>query len=289
MKAIILGGGGFIGTHLAEVLERRGHSVALFDIKEPTWKVRLDAAMFIKGSILDLDAMRRAFDGQDVVFDCAGILGSAETFDKIEETVQTNITGTLGGLRVSHEFGIPFIYMSLKNVWFNPYMITKRAGTEFCRMYHKYLGHRTVVIRGLNAYGERQKWGKVQKVIPTFITKAIKNETFEIFGDGKQIVDLIYVKDLVEMMVRLWERGLWGEVIDGGTGVPVTVNELADLIIRLTGSESKILHIPMRLGEPPQAVALADPTKAKQLLGYYPTTDLEEGMKQTIEWYRENA
>lgn len=288
-KALITGGGGFIGTHLAEVLDKRGYEITLFDIYEPTWKPEIETFRFIKGSILNLDNMRGAFVGQDVIFDCAGILGSAETFDKIEETVQTNITGTLSGLRVSYELGIPFIYMSLKNAWFNPYMITKRAGTKFCQMYHMYLGHKTAVIRGLNAYGEKQKWGKVQKVVPTFITKALKDETLEIFGDGKQIIDLIYVKDLVEIMIRVFEEGLWGEVMDGGTGVPVTVNELAELIIRLTDSESEIKHIPMRLGEPPQAVALADPTKVKQLLNYYPTTPLEDGMELTVEWYRQNV
>ena len=288
-KALITGGSGFIGTHLAEILDRRGYEITLFDIDEPVWKPEVETFRFLRGSILYLDNIQKAFAGQDVVFDCAGILGSAETFDKIEETVQTNITGTLNGLRVSHELGMPFIYMSLKSAWLNPYMITKRAGTRFCQMYHAYLGHKTAVIQGMNAYGERQKWGKVQKIVPTFVIKALKDETLEIFGDGKQIIDQIYVKDLAEMMVRIYEKELWGEVIDGGTGVPVSVNELAELTIKLTDSRSEIKHIPMRIGEPPQAVSLADPTKARQLLDYYPATPLEEGMRLTIKWYKEHV
>jgi len=289
MKAIVIGGSGFIGGHLAELLLAKGYETTIADVKQPEgfeWK-----GNFIKtdvGKIEDIDLVVSEFK-PDVIFDCSGVLGTAETFGRIHDAIDINIKGVINALDVAKKYSVPFIYCSLTNKWLNPYTITKRAATKFCLMYAKEYGMKVAVVRGLNAYGARQHWKKVRKIAPTFITRALDNEDIVLNGTGNQVVDMVHAKDLSEIMIRVFEKGnCWGKAIDGGTGIPVTVREVAELVIKLTGSQSKLVNQPMRMGEPENSVTLADPAPACQLLGFRPQVDLEEGMKEAIEWYREN-
>lgn len=272
---LVTGGRGFIGAHLMDALIRRGHTAESYDKQDG-------------GDVLSFGHLWERIAECDIVFDCAGILGSAETFGCVHEAIEVNVFGTLNALEGCKRHGKPMVYLSLKNEWHNPYMISKRAGTELCQMYAEYYGLNVSVVRGLNAYGPGQHWGKVRKVIPTFIVNALRNEPLRLFGDGRQIIDLIYVRDLCEIMLRLWERSVWGVALDGGTGVPLQVRDVAQLVIDTTGSTSAIEYEPMRIGEPDRAVALADPTDARRLLDYYPETRLCDGMAHTIAWYREH-
>lgn len=275
-RTIVVGGAGFIGSHLSKMLKERDFDVSVYDL--------------IDGNdIMDFEKLVDHAFGKDVIFDCAGILGSAETFDNIKKALEVNILGTLNSVQVAQRLDIPLIYLSLKNEWHNPYMLSKRAGTEICLMYAEYLGTKTAVLKGLNAYGPLQRWKHVHKALPTFVTRALDNKEIEIYGDGMQIVDMIYVRDLCEELIRMYERGTcWGRSIDGGTGIPITVNQLVNDIIREIGNKVLVKHIPMRKGEPPKAVALANPADARVLLDYYPETSWKEGLAKTINWYREN-
>ena len=273
MKTLVTGGHGFIGGQLIKALKKRNHEVTSYDL--------------IDGNdVLDKENLEKFIKDCDVVFDCSGVLGSAETINYIEKTIDVNMKGTVNILKCALAHNKKVVYMSLKNEWHNPYMIAKRGATEFCQMYHQYFGLDVSVVRGLNAYGAGQHWGSVRKVVPTFIVQAINNEPLCIYGSGKQIADFIHVEDMVEIMIRIWEKNVWGKVIDAGTGVPTTINELVATIIRLAGSSSKIDYLPMRKGEPDNAIALANPADALQLLDFYPKIRLEEGMKETVEWYK---
>jgi UDP-glucose 4-epimerase len=276
VRALVTGGEGFIGSHLCDALRERGHYALSYDLAQG-----LD--------VLDAERLQAHVNGADVVFDCAGILGSAETFGHIEATIDANIKGTIAVLRACQAASVPMVYLSLKTTWHNPYCITKRAANEFCLAWHEYYGLPVCVVRGLNVYGPRQKWGKVQKAVPTFIVNAIRGLPLDVYGDGQQITDQIHVSDLCEVLIRAWEKRAWGAVIDAGTGIPTTVNALAQTIVELAGSNSEIRQQPMRPGEPPRGgVQLADPTAMVQRLGYYPRVTLREGMVATIDWYREH-
>ncbi len=288
MKAIVLGGSGFIGGHLAERLQNQGYEVIIASTSEPhgfEWTGRFEQL-----DILDFNKLEQLVVEfkPDVIFECSGVLGTAETFEHISRAVDVNIKGVLNALEIATKHDCALIYVGLTNKWFNPYTITKTAADKFCQMYYKEFGTKVVNIKGLNAYGSRQHWKKVRKIAPTFITRAIENEPILINGTGNQIVDMVHTDDLAQIMILAFEKGIWGQSIDGGTGIPMTVNEVAQKVIEMVGSKSEIVHQPMRRGEPEVSVTLANPAPVKQLLGFYPQVSFEDGMKRTIDWYREN-
>lgn len=277
---LVTGGSGFIGGHLVELLKEEGHRVTIYDVKPPAW---FEHEIIVTGDILDRDNLLSAAKGSDGIFDCSGILGSAETFGFIEKTLRVNFLGTMTVLDVAKELDIPVVYLSLKNEWKNPYMISKRAGTELCEMYYKYHGVKTIAIRGLNAYGPRQHWYPIKKMFPRFVTRLLTGKPIKIYGDGRQVVDMIYVRDMAKIMSLAMESGNWGDVFDAGSGRPRLVKDIAEDLLNLFGGEIK--YVKMRLGEPERAIALADPSYVLQKLDYYPETTWTEGVNETITWY----
>jgi len=275
MQILVTGGDGFIGKHLSKAIEARGYELRLFDQKAGQ-------------NVMDPESVLKAVDETEVVFHLAAILGSEETLDYIERTIDVNIKGTLNVLEACRRCNKPVVILSLKTGWMNPYLITKRCAAELALMYHQYLGLRTAVVRALNVYGPGQHWGHVHKAVPTFITSAIRGEPLMVLGDGMQIADLIHVSDMCEILIRTMERGVWGQSIDAGTGVPTRIIDLAKLIINLARSKSKIVFKPMRKGEPDHSIQAADPTQALRLLEYYPRVGLIEGMTETMAWYQEH-
>jgi len=169
--------------------------------------------------------------------------------------------------------------------------VRKRGYPEnYCKMYQDVWGLKICILKYLNVYGPRQKPHPVQKFIPTFIDRALKGKPIPIWGTGKQTVDPIYVEDVVEATVRSWELGCWGETVEIGLGKPVPVIDVANMILELTGSDSKIEFLPMRSGEPlnPKYKLYADTRLMEKLLGLRPEdmTQLPDGIKKTLEWWR---
>ena len=274
MRCLVTGGRGFVGQHLMAALSERGHEAISYDLVDGQ-------------DVLDPESLKKAVLGAKAVFHLAGILGTEETFSNIRRCFDVNVMGTLNLLDICTDHDVPLIVLSLTSKWLSPYMVSKQAANALCQTYAAAYCTPVSVVRGLNAYGPGQHWGAVRKVVPTFIVAALQGDPLRIYGDGNQIVDLIYVSDVAEIMVRLWESGKWGLLLDAGTGVPTRVIDLAQRVIEMCASQSTIEHEAMRLGEPKGAVALADPTDALRELGYYPGTSLREGLAKTIEWYRE--
>lgn len=298
MKVLVTGGG-FIGTHVVEALLEQGHEVSIFDrYRNPEWHERWkDRVKVYLGDIRDREAVMEAVYRQDGVINLAGILGTMETVDNPHPSVDTNVHGALNvfeGCRPNsmHRNGIRGVQIAVGNYFMNnTYSITKTMAERFAFMFNQELGTKIAVVRGLNAYGEYQKHKPVRKITPNFVVRALNGVPIEIYGDGEQIMDMIYVKDLAEILIRAltWDHPCYDTAFEGGTGRRTTVNEIARVINEIAGNRAGVRYLPMRAGEPERSVVLGDPATLKPL-GYRPgdLTSLEEGMARTVRWYRDH-
>jgi UDP-glucose 4-epimerase len=180
------------------------------------------------------------------------------------------------------------VFASKPNMWrHNVYTITKENCEKYLEMYRVIYGLETTILRPFNVYGPEEKVEQYRKAVPYFMISALKNEPIQIFGGGEQTMDLIHVRDCVEaFIVSADERKAVGEVIEIGSGTETIVNELAQLIIKLAGSKSKIKHVSMRKGETPDSRIKADTRNMEDILQLTPRVTLEEGLSETIEHYR---
>ncbi|MDC0229388.1 NAD-dependent epimerase/dehydratase family protein [Deltaproteobacteria bacterium] len=277
------GGSGFIGMYLVKKLQNIGHDVICFDKNIPKW-IEPKTKVII-GDINDFEKLKNVARDVECIFHCAGILGSTETFSYIEKTFEVNVFGTLNLLKLAKKLDIPMVYLSLKNDCMNPYMISKRIGTELCQSYSAYLDTRVCAINGLNGYGPRQALTPIPKMVPNMITSVLNGKKIKINGDGKQIVDVIYVEDMAHIMYLAFEKNCWGTKFDAGTGQPRTVKQIAHDVISVLG-KGEIEYLPMRKGEHNRSIALADPSFLVQSLDYFPETSWSDGLKETVKWYK---
>jgi len=285
MKVLVTGGSGFIGSHLLEELNKKGHEVDVFDIKESN---DVKCKNFITGDIKSKDTVDKAMRGRDIVFHLAGLLGTHELVANAIAATEVNVLGTLNILESARKHGVKVVFASKPNCWLNTYTITKVASEKFCLMYHKEFGVDVVILKWFNVYGSRQSLTEYQKAVPTLIVQALKGEPLLVYGSGEQTADFIYIDDAIEAAVRAAEMpGCSGKVIEIGSGAETTINHLAGLIIQLTGSKSVIKHVPMRVGETKYTRIKSNIENMKKLLDFTPKTALEQGMAKTIEYYKE--
>ena len=193
----------------------------------------------------------------DVVFHLASLLGTTELFHRIVEAERVNVMGTLNLLEAMRRKKIKrIVFTSKPNIWKNnPYTITKDTCERYMELYRHVYGFETVVVKPYNIYGPAEDLAEYRKAVPYFVLAAVKGEPLEVFGDGEQTLDPIYVDDAIEALWRC-SQVVPKEIVEIGNGKPVKVIELAEKVLELTGSSSKIVHIPMRRGEDRQATAL---------------------------------
>jgi UDP-glucose 4-epimerase len=289
-KLLILGGDGFIGGHVADEALKRGLDVTVFDQRRQGRRTDIGA---ILGDIRDPDAVRDAVMISDYAINLAAILGTQETIRTAAHCVAVNIGGTLNFLEACVPSGfhrVRGVQIGIGNYWMNsPYPITKRAAVSFVRMFNAELGTRVAMVRGMHAYGERQKHLPVRKIVPTFIVQALRGEPLSVYGDGEQVVDMIYVRDLANVLLDacISPSAEYDCVYEAGLGRPLTVNDVAREIIRAADSSSRIDHLPMRPGEEPNSVVGADPGTLVRL-GNYNFVQFEDGIQRVVDWYRTN-
>jgi len=180
------------------------------------------------------------------------------------------------------------VQIGIGNYWMDsPYPITKRAALAFTRMFNKELGTEVAMVRAMHAYGESQKARPVRKIVPTFILQALRGEPLSIYGDGEQVVDMIYVGDLAKILLDACTKPdvRYDHIYEAGLGRRLTVNQVAQEIIEAAGSSSKLVHLPMRPGEEENAVISAHP-ETLEGLGSYEFVRFEDGIRQVVDWYR---
>lgn len=292
MKKVLITGYGFIGSHVVEELAARGITPIVFDRYLPMdgWKHIDVQPERIMGDIRDRNAISEAVGLVDGAINLAGILGTSETVDNPYPSVETNVMGGLNFLEACRQHKKPGVQITVGNHFMNnTYAITKTTTERLALMYNKEHGTKIAVVRGLNAYGERQKHKPVRKITPNFVCSALRGEPIKIFGSGNSVMDMIYVKDLAHVLVEalLNPNVKYDTIYSAGTGIDTTVNDIAEVVNRLTGNKAGVEHVPMRAGEEVDAVVLGDPFTLLDL-GITQLTKLEDGMQKTIDWYREH-
>ena len=293
MKILITGAQGFIGRYVVEECERRGYTPIVFD-RYMKW----DHPEFFLGDIEDDVAVTEAFAHSDAFIHLAGVLGTQETIKNPRPAARVNLLGGLNVLSAAAQYDVPGVNIAVGNHWMNnTYSITKSTMERFVHMFNKENGTRINIVRPTNCFGPRQvsfpPYGpsKVKKITPAFVNAAIRDLPIGIYGDGTQVSDMIYVSDVARVLVTATEHAVRGTVYEKpfevGYGKPITVNEVAETVVRLSNSKSNLLHSPMRPGEEEHGVVLADPTTLAPL-GITPESfvSLEEGLRKTISYYR---
>lgn len=269
MRVLVTGGAGFIGKYVAAELKQRGHTVVLFDGHH---------------NITDFKALASAAEPCDGIINLAGQLGTEEMIGAEARAVRVNIEGAVNVYDTAAALGIPVVQIGTGHKGQpNPYAITKAAAEELGLARAQWRGEKITVVRAFHAYGPGQKippphgTARVRKIIPSFICRALTGMPLEVWGSGEQQIDLVHVEDVARQLVE-GLGGPWGRVREAGTGVATTVNQAAWDVIKATDSNSDVVHLPMRLGEPEGACVVAEWPKA---LTHWPY-----GLLPTIDWYR---
>ena len=287
MNIFVSGSNGFIASHLIEVLREQGHKVTGLErhtgnTLEGMERPKPDIEYL--GDLRDKEIVYKAISKCDAVINLAGILGTQETVNNPYPSVEVNILGALNVLEACREYKLPMVQIAVGNHWMNnSYSITKTTAERFTLMYVEEHGVQANIVRALNAFGERQAWHPVRKMMPFFITQALQDKDIEVYGDGSQVMDFVYVKDVARVLLKALENaknGDVGNIYEAGSGLSVTVKDWAQKVIDYSGSKSQIKHLPMRPGETPGSVVLSE--------NPYPIEyqDLDDKLQQTIDWYR---
>ena len=302
MKILITGGSGFIGSHIAEQMQGRAE-ITVLDNLRTGHRRNLDglAVEFIEGSILDREVLRAAMAGKDYVFHMAAMVSVPESVGAPLACEEMNGLGILNVLEEASAAGVKKVFFASSAAIYgdnptvpkvetmlpeprSPYAITKQLGEYYCRFYHDEGRVPTVCLRFFNVFGPRQDpRGPYAAAVPIFIEKAVSNEPITIFGDGGATRDFIYVKDIVAAILHVTlTPGLTG-VYNAGYGGTITVRDLAEKIIALSGSKSEIRHLPERAGDVRHSRAAVDLLKAT---GFQPVSTMEEGITATMAYFR---
>lgn len=272
MKVLVTGGSGFIGAEVVRRLEVYGHTAVSYDNRNGQ-------------DILDPVGLARAMADMDHVIHLAGVLGTDELFEQAHHAIDVNIHGTLHVLEACHKVGAGYTGITMPQVWKNVYQTTKMAAQNFAEAWNDLNGLPVSHVRAFNAFGTHQKVHGVQKIVPTFATRAWRNQNIPIWGDGTQGVDLVHVSDVADVLIAAMEFGNC-EVFDAGTGISMTVNDVADMVIdAVPGSTSEIEYLPMRRGEKPTHIVAEG--EGWNLLNFVPEFRHEQ-LQEAVDWYRED-
>lgn len=290
-RVLVTGGQGFIGTYVRAELRARGIEPVSFDHHGPT---------DFLGDVLNYYAVSEGVAITDGVIHLAGVLGTQETVKKPEPAVQTNILGSLNAFEACAHYQKPCVYIAVGNhTENNSYSITKTTAERFAFMFNKERGTEIAVVRALNAYGPGQKVGPVRKIMPNFIVPTLLGKPIEIYGDGEQRMDMIYVKDVATILVQALVTQLnpayyRGWVFEAGTGKAPTVNTIAAVVRKVLYevhnlSSPNPRHLPMRPGETHRSTVVGDPETLRPLFNgeVPPMLDLVDGVERAVAYYRQ--
>ena len=315
MRALITGGAGFIGSHLADTLVERGDRVVLLDDLSTGRLANIEHlngrpdVEFVLGSILNSDLVDHVVSGVDAVFHLAAAVGVNLIVEKPLESLITNIRGTETVIEKAHKYDKQTLVMStseiygkntsdslsedddrilgspLKSRW--SYSEAKAIDEILAYTYWREKGLETVIIRLFNTVGPRQT-GSYGMVIPRFVGQALKNQPITIFGDGTQTRCFCHVSDIVDGSLALSEHPeAFGKVFNLGGNQEISIGDLARMVIGLAGSDSELEYIPYDAayeeGFEDMTRRVPDTTRARELVGFESSINLEDIIRSVID------
>jgi len=312
-RVLVTGGAGFIPSNvIRHLLDETGHDVVSLDaltyagnlenLAEVLAHPRLS---FVHGDIRDRDLVRELVANVDVIVNAAAESHVEKSIEHgASEFVRTNVEGTQILLDAIRETPVErFVLISSSEVYGtaerapmdedhplnprSPYAGTKVGADRLVYAYHVTYGLPVTILRPFNNYGPRQH---PEKVVPRFITQALRDEPLTVHGDGHASRDWLYVFDDAEAIAAVIDAPLEdvaGEVLNVATGVDVSVNEVADLVLRMLGKPVELRqHVDERPGQVDRHIGSTD--KAARVLGWRARTAFEDGLERTVAWYRDN-
>ena len=303
---LVTGGAGFIGSHLAEELERRGERVRVADSLITGHRrnlAHLRTVELVEGDLADLDVARTAVDGVDYVLHQAAIPSVPRSVTDPITSNRANIDATLNVLVAARDAGVRrVVYAGSSSAYgdtptlpkredmptdpLSPYALQKLVGEQYLRLFTRLYGLETVTIRYFNVFGPRQDPSSAYSgVISLFAMRMLEGRAPTIQGDGGQTRDFTYVANVVDGVLRACTAPrASGEVINVAVGGRISINELCARMASVLGSTVQPEYTPPRAGDVRDSQA--DITRAREILGYEPIVSFEEGLRRTLEWYK---
>lgn len=308
MQILVTGGAGFIGARLVEELIKMGNFVKIFDdlssgrLSNVSHLIKTGAAVFIKGDVRDLSAIREAGRGCDLIYHLAGQSLVPFSMERPDIDMDINIRGTLNVLMVAKELMSKVVFTSSSTVYgniakvptpeeevLNPYSfygLSKMAAEHYCRIYSEQFGVPTVILRLFNVYGPRNSKG----LMIDLYRKLLRDQKrLELLGSGNQLKDYLYIDDAVGALLIAPEKARCiGEAYNIGSGESYTVFQIARLMLEILGLKG--VEIVARGGKAwlgDVELTRPDVSKAERELGWKAKVDIREGLTKTIMWFEE--
>jgi nucleoside-diphosphate-sugar epimerase len=309
-KVLVTGGAGFIGSHIAEECLKQGFEVKIIDNmlegKMENINHFLNDIEFVKGDITDKEFLLKELNDVDFISHQAGLRSPFHSVEIPHEYNRVNIDGTLNLLEAAKENNVKrLVFASSSSVYGNPdrfpadetflpdpkspYALTKMAGEFYLKYFHETFGLETVSLRYFNAFGERQDpKNKYACVIPKFLEKMLFNAPPLIYGDGRQVRDFVYVKDLANANLAAFKSGKQsaGKAFNIASGEIYSLLDLVEKINALLGTSFEPEFFEVRDGDVKKTEASLD--QARSLLGFQPQYSFDQALKNTVEWFKEN-
>ncbi len=307
-RILVVGGAGFIGSHIVDKLLEGGLEVIVLDnfstgrMENLAQQKHNKNLRVVKGDIRDAKQIKATIKDVDAVFNDAAIVSVRLSVDNPMLVNDVNVNGALNLLKASADGHVKrFVQASSASVYgdaemlpisedtllkpISPYAVSELAAESYALAFHKAYGLQTVCLRYFNVYGPRQAYNPYTGAITLFINQLLNNQLVTIFGDGEQTRDFVYVEDVASAnTLALTSKEAVGKAFNVGTGAATSINTLVKALAKIVGrSKVKPLHAKPKLGEIRHSVASIE--KAKRILGYRPAFPIDSGLRQLVKWH----
>lgn len=292
-RILVTGGAGFIGSHLAETLASTNEVIVVDNLSSGLQKNVPNDAELVIGDIRDRQTVASVIDGVDIIFHQAAVVSVEDSIYEPERTQEINAAATLQLLELARQEGARIVVASSAAVYgqpetvpipedeslkpLSPYGLSKVTADEYTRLYAELYNVPAIALRYFNVYGPRQT-GDYAGVIDVFLNQIQSDDALTVHGDGSQTRDFVHINDVVKANLLAATRGTPGTAYNIGTGRSISIQELAKLIVQITGSDVPIENVRERDGDIKRSCA--DVTRAMDQLGYDPSVEIQEGLEE---------